>query len=268
MTIPFDYTGKVAVVTGGTQSIGLLIAQNLVKRGAQVVIGDIQLSGAAEVDRMNKESNSRVAIFQHCDVSDTNALVSLIDLAVNEFGKLDILINNAGILDKPWQLDLTGSAAYRCITTNICGTIEATNYALHYWNQQKDFSGVVVNLASMAAYVPLNFMATYAATKAAIVMYTKCMASMAPKVRVNAIAPGGVDTKFIDADHLGRDHWTVKASGLIQPQRVVDQVMRAIEDENLAGDIIIVKNNEDPELCKLPKSTDMEALFQASAASV
>ncbi|KAJ2751809.1 hypothetical protein GGI19_004246 [Coemansia pectinata] len=268
MTIPFDYTGKVAVVTGGAQSIGLLVAQNLVKRGARVVIGDIQLSGAAKVDRMNKEADSRVAIFQHCNVSDANALWSLIDLAITAFGQLDILVNNAGILDKPWELDPTGSTARRCITTNICGTVEATNYALHHWNQQKDAKGVVVNLASMAAYVPLNFMATYAATKAAIVMYTKCMASVAPKVRVNAIAPGGVDTKFIDAEHLGRDHWTVKASGLIQPQRVVDQVMRAIEDESLAGDIIIVKNNEEPELCKLPKSTDMEALFQASAASV
>ncbi|KAJ2863836.1 hypothetical protein GGH94_003335 [Coemansia aciculifera] len=268
MTIPFDYIGKVAVVTGGAQSIGLLVAQNLVKRGARVVIGDIQLSGAAEVDRMNKKAEGHVAIFQHCNVSDTNALWSLIDLAITAFGQLDILVNNAGILDKPWELDPTGSTARRCITTNICGTIEATNYALHHWNQQKDAKGVVVNLASMAAYVPLNFMATYAATKAAIVMYTKCMASVAPKVRVNAIAPGGVDTKFIDAEHLGRDHWTVKASGLIQPQRVVDQVMRAIEDESLAGDIIIVKNNEEPELCKLPKSTDMEALFQTSSASV
>ncbi|KAJ2385147.1 hypothetical protein H4S02_004479 [Coemansia sp. RSA 2611] len=268
MTIPFEYEGRVAVVTGSAQSIGLLIAQNLVKRGVRVVVGDIQLSGAAEVDRMNKEAGAPVAVFKHCDVSDASALKSLIDQAVATFGKLDILVNNAGILDKPWELDSTGSAAHRCITTNVCGTIEGTNYALHLWNQDKAARGIVVNLASIAAYVPLNFMATYAATKAAIAMYTKCMASVAPKVRVNAVAPGGVDTKFIDAEHLGRDHWTVKASGLIEPQRVVDQILRAIEDESLAGDIIIVKNNEEPELCKLPKSTDMEPLFQASAASV
>ncbi|KAJ2490615.1 hypothetical protein IWW37_002989 [Coemansia sp. RSA 2050] len=268
MTMSFDYHGRVAVVTGGAQSIGLLIAQNLVKRGVRVVVGDIQLSGAAEVDRMNKEAKALVAAFKHCDVSDASSLKSLIDQAIATFGKLDILVNNAGILDKPWELDLTGSAAHCCITTNVCGTIEGTNYALHLWNQDKDAKGIVVNLASTAAYVPLTFMATYAATKAAIAMYTKCMASVAPKVRVNAVAPGGVDTKFIDAEHLGRDHWAVKASGLIEPQKVVDQVLRAIEDESLAGDIIIVKNNEEPELCKLPKSTDMEAMFQASAASV
>ncbi|KAJ2811793.1 hypothetical protein H4S07_001830 [Coemansia furcata] len=268
MTIPFDYTGKVAVVTGGAQSIGLLIAQNLVKRGARVVVGDIQLSGAAEVDLMNKEAGVPVAIFQHCDISDTDALWSLIDLAIATFGKLDILVNNAGIFDKPWELDPTGTTAQRCIKTNVCGTIAATNYALHLWNKEEDARGIVVNLASIAAYMPLNFMATYAATKAAIAMYTKCMASVAPKVRVNAVAPGGVDTKFIDVEHLGRDHWAVKTSGLMHPQIVVDQVLRAIEDESLAGDIIVIKNNEEPELCKLPKSTDIEALLQSAAANV
>ncbi|KAJ2457090.1 hypothetical protein GGF42_002888 [Coemansia sp. RSA 2424] len=263
----FDYTGKVAVVTGGAQSIGLLVAQNLVKRGARVVIGDIQPAGAAECDRINKEANARVAAFQLCDVSDMDSLKSLIDMAITTFGQLDILINNAGILDKPWELDSAGTAAHRCIMTNVCATIGGTNHALHYWNEREDRQGVVVSMASVAGYTPLNFMATYAATKAAIIMYTKCMASVAPKVRVNAVAPGGVDTKFIDAEHLGRDHWTVKAGGLIPPQRIADQVMRAIEDESLAGDIIIVKNNKEPVLCTQPKSTEMEALFHASAAS-
>ncbi|KAJ2741952.1 hypothetical protein GGI20_004819 [Coemansia sp. BCRC 34301] len=266
MTI-IDYAGKVAVVTGGAQSIGLLVAQSLAKRGTRIVVGDINLAGAAECDRINKEANACVAVFQLCDVSDIDSLKSLIDTAITTFGQLDILINNAGILDKPWELDPTGAAARQCVITNVCATIGGTNHALHYWNGEATRRGIVVNMASVAGYVPLNFMATYAATKAAIVMYTKCMASVAPKVRVNAVAPGGVDTKFIDAEHLGRDHWAVKASGLIPPQRIADQVMLTIEDESLAGDVIIVKNNEEPVLCTLPKSTDMEALFQASAAT-
>ncbi|KAJ2892987.1 hypothetical protein IWW38_003019 [Coemansia aciculifera] len=263
MTV-FDFTGRVAVVTGGAQSIGLLVAQNLVKKGARIIVGDINIAGAAECERINKESNALVAVFQLCDVSDMGSLKSLIDLAITTFGRLDILVNNAGILDRPWEFDATGDAAHRCIMTNVCSVIGGTNHALHYWNEKEERQGVVVNMASLAAYMPLNFMATYAATKAAIAMYTKCMASVAPKVRVNAVAPGGVDTKFVtDSEFLGRDHWAVKASGLIPPQIIADQVMRAIEDDSLAGDIIVVKNNEEPVLCTLPKSTELEALFPA-----
>ncbi|KAJ2007966.1 hypothetical protein H4R26_000474 [Coemansia thaxteri] len=264
MSTQFDYSGKVAVVTGGAQSMGLLTAQNLARRGAKIVVGDIDHSGAAEVELINQAAQDRVAVFQHCDVSDSSSLKSLIDFAISEFGRLDILVNNAGVLDKPWNLDPTGSWAHRCIATNVCGAIEGTNYALQYWNQQEDRKGTVVNLASLAAYTPLNFMATYAATKAAIVMYTKCMASLAPKVRVNAVAPTGVDTKFIDAEHLGRDHWAIKSAGLLPPQLVVDQVLRTIEDESLAGDVVVIKGDDMIELCALPKSTDMEDLLQAS----
>ncbi|KAJ2906881.1 hypothetical protein GGI21_003986 [Coemansia aciculifera] len=261
MTV-FDIKDKVAVVTGGAQSIGLLVVQDLVKRGARVIVGDINTAGAAECKRINKESKAIVAVFNICDVSDMDSLKSLIDLAITTFGRLDILVNNAGIEGKPWVFDATGDAAHRCVMTNVCSVIGGTNHALHYWNKEER-EGVVVNNASLAAYLPLDFLATYAATKAAVVMYTKCMASMAPKVRVNAVASGFADTKLVTENkYLGRDHWAVKASGLIPPQIVADQIMRAIEDNSLAGDVIIVKNNEEPVLCTLPKSTELEAPFR------
>ncbi|KAJ2757125.1 hypothetical protein GGI19_000277 [Coemansia pectinata] len=263
MSAQFDFKGKVAVVTGGARSMGLLTAQMLVRKGAKVVIGDILQSGAEAADQLNQEAQDKVAIFQYCDVADTNSLKALIDLAVSQFGCLDILINNAGVLDRPWEQDPEGDYARRCIDINIRGLIDGTIHALHYWSQEEDRKGVVVNLASTAGYAPLSFLAAYAASKAAVVSYTKALAGLAPKVRVNAVAPSWVDTNLVDTEHIGRNHYTVRFSGLIQPHTVVEQIMRLIEDETLAGDIVIIRNDAEPVLCPAPKATHIEMAIEA-----
>ncbi|KAJ1889604.1 hypothetical protein LPJ66_007944 [Kickxella alabastrina] len=257
----YDIKGKVAVITGGATSMGLLAAQNLVALGAKVVIGDISNLGPAAIAEINKSANAHIAIFHHCDVADPAMLHSLIDLAIAEFGQLDILINNAGILDKPWQHDPTGESARRCIDINIRGLIDGTNHALHYWSQDEKRQGVVINLSSLAGHVPMEFMATYAATKAAIAHYTKCLSTLAPKVRINAVAPGGVNTNFILAEHLGLDHFCVTYSGLLEPQTVVDQIIRLIQDTTMAGDVIVIQNNQPPEVCDRPKSSVVEKML-------
>ncbi|KAJ2167921.1 hypothetical protein EV180_004203 [Coemansia sp. RSA 518] len=257
MVSTYDFQNKVAVVTGGAQSIGLLVAQTLAQLGAKVVIGDIRSSGALEVSKLNDEIGAPVAIFQHCDVTDTTSLCSLIDLATTHFGHLDILVNNAGVLDKPWDQDPTGACARSCVDINLRSVVDGTTHALHIWNQHKSAKGVVVNLASSAGYFPLEFMATYAATKAAVIMYTKSLSGLAPKVRVNAVAPTWVDTKLLDAEHVGRDHFTVKYTGILKPKQVVDQIIRLIEDESLAGDVVVIRKPEEPVMCKLPKASDL-----------
>ncbi|KAJ2332655.1 hypothetical protein GGI00_002692 [Coemansia sp. RSA 2681] len=264
MSAQFEYRGKVAVVTGGARSMGLLTVQTLVQKGAKVVIGDILQSGAEVADQLNQAANAHVAVFQHCDVTDSTSLKSLIDLAVSRFGRLDILVNNAGVLDKPWEQDPDGDYARRCIDINVRSVIDGTIHALHYWNQAEERKGVVVNLASMAAYSPLYCLSAYVASKAAVVAYTKALASLAPKVRVNAVAPSWVDTTFIDADHIGKDHYTIKCLGLLKQETVVEQIMRLIEDESLAGDVVMIRNNEEPTLCPAPKSTQVEAVVQAT----
>ncbi|KAJ2051621.1 hypothetical protein GGI03_003551 [Coemansia sp. RSA 2337] len=263
MSTQYDFKGKVAVVTGGARSIGLLTAQTLARRGAKVVIGDVLQMGAEAADQLNKELQDKVAIFQYCDVSNTDSLKALIDLAVSQFGRLDILVNNAGVLDRPWEQDPEGEYARRCIDINVRGLIDGTIYALHYWSQEEDRKGVVVNLASTAGYAPLSFLAAYAASKAAVVSYTKALAGLAPKIRVNAVAPSWVDTNLVDTEHIGRNHYSVTFSGLLQPRTVVEQIMRLIEDETMAGDIVIIRNNMEPVLCPAPKSTHIEMAIEA-----
>ncbi|KAI8318771.1 NAD(P)-binding protein [Martensiomyces pterosporus] len=262
-----DIQGKVAVVTGGAQSMGLLTAQTLVSKGARVVIGDVLPSGADEVAKMNEEAGSQVAVFQLCDVRDVSSLQSLLDRAVSEFGSLDILVNNAGVLDKPWDQDPAGEYASRCIDINVRALINGTTRALNYWNKDESRKGIVINLASTAGYTPLGLMAAYTASKAAVVMYTKSLAGLAPKVRVNAVAPSWVDTKFVDAEHIGKSHDLVKYTGLLRTEEVVAQIVRLIEDESLAGDIVILSSGKEPRTCTMPKATDVEARIAAELAA-
>ncbi|KAJ2851608.1 hypothetical protein IWW36_000931 [Coemansia brasiliensis] len=257
----YSIKDKVAVVTGGAQSLGLCIARQLAQMGAKVVIGDIRSSGADAVVEINKEFGPNTAVFQQCDVTDSSALHALIDLATIRFGQLDILVNNAGILDKPWNLDPSGETALACININFSALVDGTNYALHLWNQVEGSRGVVINIGSIAAYCPMEYLATYTATKAAVAAYTKSLSGLAPKVRVNAVAPSWIETKLLEAEHIGRNHFTIKKYGLLQPQQVVDQVVRLIEDESFAGDIIIIRNGDEPKLCKLPNATDMMAII-------
>ncbi|KAJ2745643.1 hypothetical protein GGI20_002026 [Coemansia sp. BCRC 34301] len=263
MSAQFDCQGKVAVVTGGARSMGLLTAQALVQKGAKVVIGDVLQCGADAAALINQDANANVAVFQHCDVTDSDSLKSLIALAVSQFGRFDILVNNAGVLDKPWEQDPDGAYARSCIDINVRGVIDGTMHALHYWNQEESRKGVVVSMASMAGYAPLHCMPAYSASKAAVVMYTKALASLAPRVRVNAVAPSWVDTVFVDADHIGREHYALKFSGMLKPEAVVEQVMRVIEDESLAGDVVIMRNDVEPTLCSALKSTQVEDIIQA-----
>ncbi|KAJ2851609.1 hypothetical protein IWW36_000932 [Coemansia brasiliensis] len=260
MTLQYPIKDKVAVITGGTQSLGFCIAQRLARLGAKIVIGGRNPAGAEKATEINNEVGPNTAIFQQCDVTDSSALHILIDLATEHFGQLDILVNNAGIFSKPWYQDPTGSDSCTCVDTNLRALIDGTNHALHIWSQGIS-RGVVINIASISGYIPLNSTATYAATKAAAIAFTKGLSELAPKIRVNAIAPSWIDTKFLDVEHIGRNHFTMKGSALLDPQKVVDQVIRLIEDESFAGDVIIIKDKEEPKLCTLPKAHEtMEAM--------
>ncbi|KAJ1721118.1 hypothetical protein LPJ53_004332 [Coemansia erecta] len=262
MVAQYDIKGKVAVVTGGAQSIGLATAKSLVKLGAKVVIGDILDIGADEAEQMNQAAADRVAFFQKCDVTDSPMLHNLIDSAVSEFGRFDILVNNAGIFTMPVHLDTTGEASQRCININFNALVDATVYATNYWLAQPDRLGVVINLGSAAGYVPLAMSPVYSATKAAVNMFTKSLSELAPKIRVNAVAPEWVDTKLVDDENVGRDHITIKLSGLIDPQVIADQIIRLIEDESMAGEIIRIKNETKPEVCHLPNATRVIAMLK------
>ncbi|KAI9474427.1 hypothetical protein LPJ55_005397 [Coemansia sp. RSA 990] len=233
-------TGKVAVITGGARGFGKRLAEMITEKGGKVVLGDVLPEGAQVAADLNKQHGSKVAVFSICDVCQSSNLESLVALAVSEFGALDIMVNNAGISGTlPWADSDTTSLA-RTIDINLKAPLEGTRLAVRYFLQNKR-PGCVVNVASMMAFFPTEFGPVYGATKSGVVNFTASCATLAqmePPIRVNAIAPNFADTAMV-RDSLPKDNNQVfKMTGILTVDEVVLQMIRCIEDDSLAGDVI------------------------------
>jgi NAD(P)-dependent dehydrogenase (short-subunit alcohol dehydrogenase family) len=185
----FDLQGRVAVVLGGTSGLGHAIALGLAGAGADVVATsrrDEQVNAAAgEIEAMGRRT-LRVT----SDVADRETIEQLHQSVLDEFGKVDILVNAAGITFKAPTLDLAEQDWHRVVDTNLTGTLRscqifgATMVAAGY--------GRIVNIASLTTFLGFYQVAAYAASKAAVASLTQTLAvELACKgVNVNAIAPG------------------------------------------------------------------------------
>jgi NAD(P)-dependent dehydrogenase (short-subunit alcohol dehydrogenase family) len=186
-----EFAGKVVIVTGGAGSIGRATAQLFVAEGASVVIGDVDVEGGREV----AESLGETAIFQETDVSDADQVQALVDVAVEHFGGLHVMFNNAGIGSALKLLLADDLEDFdRILGVNLFGVIVGTQRAAQH---MKDHGGgSIVNNASIAAVNAGAGMIAYRASKAAIAHATKCMAiDLAPyKIRVNCLTPAHIRT--------------------------------------------------------------------------
>lgn len=178
---------KVAIITGGSSGIGLATAKKFIAEGAKVVIADI-----------NQETGKKVAEeigadFIKTDVSKSEEVQSLIEKTVEKYGKLDIMVNNAGVAVMGSALDCPDEDFEKVISINLRGVFLGTKYAAR---KMKDKGGVILNTASVAGLVGFNGAIGYCASKGGIVQVTKAAAlDLAPfKIRVNAIAPAVIKT--------------------------------------------------------------------------
>jgi NAD(P)-dependent dehydrogenase (short-subunit alcohol dehydrogenase family) len=192
----FDLTGRVAIVTGGTRGIGRSIAEGFVAAGAHVAVASRKADACEETEAALREMGG-AAIGVPTHVGDLNSLQALVGRTVDEFGRLDIVVNNAAT---PLREDLghfTPEAYAKSMEVNLRGPVFLVQEALPYL--QDSPSGAVINVVSAGAFLPSPFVATYAATKAALLSFTRSMAAdFAPLgVRVNALAPGAVDTQMM-----------------------------------------------------------------------
>jgi NAD(P)-dependent dehydrogenase (short-subunit alcohol dehydrogenase family) len=186
-----ELEGKVAIVTGGAGGIGRATAEQLVSAGARVVIGDID----AEAGQKLADSIGAVAAFQQTDVSDADQVQTLVDLAVERFGGLDIMFNNAGIgspLTRFLKDDLEDFS--RIMNVDLFGVLVGAQRAARYMKEHG--GGSIINNASIAAINAGAGMITYRAAKAAVAHATKCMAiDLAPYgIRVNCLTPAHIRT--------------------------------------------------------------------------
>jgi NAD(P)-dependent dehydrogenase (short-subunit alcohol dehydrogenase family) len=185
----FDLSGRVAVVTGGCSGLGSAIALGLAEAGAEVIASSRRLE---QVERTAKEIEAlgRRTLRLTSDVTDRESMQRLHDAVLAEFGKVDILVNAAGITHKAPVLDLAESDWQRVMETNLTGTLRACQ--IFGATMVEVGYGRIVNIASLSSFVSFHEVAAYSASKAAVASLTRSLAvELARKgVNVNAIAPG------------------------------------------------------------------------------
>jgi NAD(P)-dependent dehydrogenase (short-subunit alcohol dehydrogenase family) len=188
--------GKVAIITGAGSGIGAAIARLFAVEGAKVVLGDLAESGAALAAGLT--ADGRAAVFQHVDVTDEVSVAALMQAAVTQFGRLDILVANAGIPERKspiHELDLADRR--RVIDVDLTGVAICNKFAAG--SMLATGGGAIVNMASILAHVGQENSNAYSAAKAAVVNLTRSVAlTYARKgIRANCVSPGYVDTPLL-----------------------------------------------------------------------
>lgn len=188
--------GKVAIVTGASRGIGKGIAIQLAKAGACVVINYKSNDEEAEKTYQEIKKIGAYAMKIKGDVSDYEFSKQMIKTTVDKLGKVDILINNAGISKIGLFMDATPDEWNNILNVNLKGTINCSHNAVKEMIKQK--SGSIINISSMWGEVGASCEVIYSASKGAINSFTKALAKeLAPSnIRVNAIAPGVIDTEM------------------------------------------------------------------------
>lgn len=195
-------SGRAALITGASRGIGYGIAEALVARGDRVCItgrGEDALKEA--VERLGSDRVIAVAGKAHDPAHQAEA----VERTMAAFGRVDYLVNNAGTNPVFGPLaDLDLGVARKVFETNVISALGLAQQTWHAW--QKDNGGAIVNIASVAGLAPSPFIGAYGVSKAALINLTQQLAhEFAPRVRVNAIAPAVVKTKFARALYEGRE---------------------------------------------------------------
>ncbi len=190
---------RVAVVTGGSRGIGRAVALELGRRGAAVVVNyNKSPEGAEQVVNEIKASGGKAAAFQ-ADVSNLQAAQDLIKFAVDMFGDLHILVNNAGITKDTLIMLMSEEDWDSVIDTNLKSTFNCSKAAVKHMMRKR--YGRVINMASIAGQMGNGGQTNYSASKAGQIGFTKALARevAARNITVNAVAPGFVDTEILNA---------------------------------------------------------------------
>ena len=241
-------SGKVALITGGSRGIGFAIAKTLSENGASVVITS---KNSEKLNIAKSKISNSFGIT--CDIKKTNEVKNVVDETIKKFGRLDILVNNAGIFPKIKKLhEIDENEWDEVLDVNLTGQFRFTKEAIPHLQKT---SGCIINISSDAglkAYQGFNADA-YSATKAALIILTKCWALEYAKdrIRVNCICPGVVDTDMTkpflknqkDIEFMNNEH---PLGRIGQPEEIGKAVLYFVSDDAswVTGAILTVDGGE------------------------
>lgn len=191
------FKDKVAIVTGAAKGIGWGIAKVFAQEGAKVAMVDWDKEGGEKSAQEFKQQGHEV-LFIHCDVSNEEQVKAMVQRVKDTYGRIDVLVNNAGIgVYKP-ILETSSEDWDRCLSVNLKGVFLCSKYVIPH--MQELGKGAIVNISSVHSHATVNGVAPYAASKGGITALTRNMAiDYGPTIRVNAIAPGWVLTPLIQS---------------------------------------------------------------------
>jgi NAD(P)-dependent dehydrogenase (short-subunit alcohol dehydrogenase family) len=227
---------KAAIVTGGASGIGQAACILLARDGADVAVVDIDFGGAkGTVAKVEAEGRRGLAI--KTDVSKLSEVQTMIDRAVDEFGHIDVLINNAGTLESVNVIDLTEAQWRKELGVLLDGPFFVAQ-AVGRHMIEKGIKGAIVNTASLSSFIAFEGSATYCASKAGVHLLTKVMAIEWAKhgIRVNCVSPGYVETAMIKdyiADPATRAAWQseIPLGRFAKPEDIAKMMVVLATDE-------------------------------------
>jgi 3-oxoacyl-[acyl-carrier protein] reductase len=225
-----DLTGRRVVVTGGSRGIGAACCRLFAKSGAAVLVQYLASDerAGAVLKELRRISDAPHVLFR-CDVTDPDQVEKLFDFVAARWGGLDCLVNNAGVWVHDPLADLQPERLQATLAVNVVGPFLCARYAIPLLQASKTAS--IVNVSSTAGQRGEPFYSAYAASKGALISATKSWSSeLAPVIRVNAVAPGWVETDMT-AEALGEQRQEILASIPLQ---------RVATPEDIAGSVLFL----------------------------
>jgi len=190
-----EFTGESAIITGGTRGIGAAIGLELARRGANIAFNDIVISDEAEKLKSDIEALGVKAFMAVCDVTDTDAAAEFVGKVKDEFGTVDLLVNNAGITRDQLILRMKEEDFDSVIATNLKGAWNFSKAVLRPMMRNEN-GGSILMISSISGVVGMLGQSNYSASKAGMIGLTKALAKevASRKITVNALALGLIET--------------------------------------------------------------------------
>ena len=230
--------GRVALITGGTEGIGLATAELFLETGASVMIsGRSEEKGRRALRKLSKHG---AVEFVRGDVSRSVDARRMVDRTVKWFGRLDILFNNAGVYLEKFAEDTTEEEWDRVLDINVKGTFLVTKFAIPHMKKQR--RGSIINNSSDAGIIGNRACPAYCASKGAITVMTKAMALDYAKfnIRVNCVNPGIIDTPMLEREgRASRD-----AEAYLRSSDEVQPIGRVGRPEEVANAVLFLASDE------------------------